>query len=277
MSLADTIAGTVLGGFIAGIVGLLTARYERFLRRRETHMREHDKNFDVIQESLLDLKPQLWPIAKGAENFSLPRWEKPPHTQQFVRYSILDYQRLEPIPGSAFGTSFRTITIDTVLYLDMPNHFPDIAHELDTIEKWVHAEGIRLDELLCEVSEAIYKTMDASDMSVLKWGFDQGKSAQLREIASKDSIESQGYAGFLFLLLIQEDPANWPMNYGLLEKYALIDMLKKLVDKIKTESGTKVSELLELKKRIFAQIDQCNEALELQKHKSSIKGKCEYL
>ena len=277
MSLTDTVAGTVLVGFIAGIVGLLTTRYERSLRRREAHMREHEKNFDVIQDSLLELKPQLWPIAKGAENFMLPRWKKPPYNHQLGTYSIVNYQRFEKLPGSPLDTVFRTITIDKVLYLDIPKHFPDIANQLAAIETWVHTKGVRLDELVYGVSDAIYKTMESSDVSVLHYTFDQGNQATLREIASKDSIESQGYAGFLFLLLAKEDPANWPMNYGILEKYDLLDTLTKLVTEIKDGSGAKMSEMLELKSRIFSQIDACNSVLELQKHKSSLKGKCEYL
>jgi hypothetical protein len=277
MSLTDTVAGTVLGGFIAGIVGLLTTRYERSLRRKEAHMREHEKNFNVIQDSLLELKPQLWPIAKGAENFMLPRWKRPPYKQQLVNYSIVNYQRFEKLPGSGLDTVFRTITVDNVLYLDIPKHFRDIANQLAAIETCVHTKGVQLDELVYEVSDAIYKTMDSSDASVLHYTFDQGNKATLREIASKDSIESQGYAGFLFLLLVKEDPANWPMNYGGLEKYDMLDTLKKLVSEIKDGLGVKASEMLELKSQIFSQIDACNNALELQKHKSSLKGKCEYV
>ena len=107
--------------------------------------------------------------------------------------------------------------------------------------------------------------------------FDQGKSALLKEIASSDTNESQGYAGYIFLMVIGEDPSNWPMGYAGLEKYGLVDGLKEVADKIKKESEAQVSELLRLKKRIFAYIDNCNETMELQKHKSSIKGKCEYL
>jgi hypothetical protein len=277
MSLTDTVAGTVLGGFIAGIVGLLTTRYERSLRRKEAHMREHEKNFDVIQDSLLELKPQLWPIVKGAENFMLPRWKKPPYEQQLVTYSIVNYQRFEKLPGSPLDTVFRTVTVDKVLYLDIPKHFRDIAKQLAAIETCVHTEGVQLDELVYEMSDAIYRTMDSSDVSVLHYAFDQGKKATLREIASKDSIESQGYAGFLFLVLLNEDPANWPMNYGILEKYDLLDALNKVGSEIKERLGAKASQMLELKSRIFSQIDGCNNALELQKHKSSLKGKCEYL
>src|SRR6266496_4142976 len=107
LSLTETFVGTVLGGFIAGIVGLLTARYERTQRRREDHLRQHKKNFDAIQESLVALKSQVWPLtAKGAENLALPRWDKPQHTNQLRSYSIKDYERFQPVSGNAFNTSF---------------------------------------------------------------------------------------------------------------------------------------------------------------------------
>jgi gas vesicle protein len=277
LSLADTFIGTVLGGFIAGIVGVLTARYERSQRRKEAHLREHKKNFNAIQESLDSLKSQVWPLtAKGAENLALPRWSKPQHTQ-LRSYSIKDYQRFQPVSGNAFNTGFEIIDIDDVLYSDIPKHFSDIAHRLDEIERMVQTEGVRLDQLTYEVSAAVYKSMASSELSVLKWTFDQDKSALLREIASSDTNESQGYAGYLFLMVIGEDPANWPMGYAGLEKYGLVGGLKGVADKIKIENEPKVSEMLQLKKRIFTRIDGCNETMELQKHKSSIKGKCEYL
>jgi hypothetical protein len=276
--LVDTIAGTVLGGFIAGLVGLVTARYERSLRRREGHMREHEKNFDAIQESLVDLKSQLWPLtAKGAENLALPKWDKPPQAQQLSRYSITGYQRFEPVSGDPLSTKFKVISVDRVLYTDMPNHFPSIARKLDQIESMARDEGVRLDRLVYEVTTEIWKTMAISDVTVLRWTFDQGKKALLRDIASVDSLESRGYGGFLFLILIGEDPANWPINYRILEQYGLLEGLKIVADKIKQESGNKISDMLHLRKRIFALIDDCDDVLELEKHKISLKGKCQYL
>jgi len=267
-----------LGGFIAGIVGVLTARHERSHRRKEAHLREHKKNFDAIQESLDSLKSQVWPLAaKGAENLALPRRDKPQHIQQLRSYSIKDYQRFQPVSGSAFNTGFKIVAIDEVLYSDMPKHFSDIVHQLGEIEKMVQTLGVRLDQLTYEVSAAVYNSMASSDLSVLKWTFDQGKSALLREIVSSNTNESQGYAGYLFLMVIGEDPANWPLGYAGLEKYGLVDGLKGFANKIRKESEAKVSEMLQLKKRIFTHVDACNETMELQKHKSSIKGRCEYL
>ena len=277
MSLADTVAGTILGGFIAGIVGFLSARYERSLRRREAHMRKHEKNFDAIQESLADLKSQLWPLTKGAEDFALPTWDKPPLAQVLSKYSITDSQRFEPVSGSPLDTKFKIISIDRVLYVDIPNHFPSIAQQLEQIERMARKDGLRLDQLTYEVTAAIWKSMAASDLTVLRWTFDQGKKALLREIASIDSIESRGYGGFLYLILSGEDPANWPMNYRSLGQYGLLDKLKEEADKIKEESGQKISEMLRMKEKIFSFIDRCNDILELEKHKSSLKGKCQYL
>jgi len=278
LSLAETFAGTILGGFIAGIVGFLSARYERSLRRREAHLRKHEKNFDAIQESLADLRSQIWPLtAKGAENLSLPRWDKPPHKEQLREFQVTDYQRFEPISESPLSTRFKLVTVDKVLYSDMPNHFPDIARRLNEIESIVRKDGVKLDELMFEVITAIWKSMAASNLTVLKWTFDQGKTAQLREIASSENIESRGYGGWLFLLLIREDRASWPMNYRDLERYRLLESLSGLAAKVKEENAEKVSNMLGLKNRIFGLVDEGNDALELEKHKSSLRGRCQYL
>ena len=278
MSLAETLGGTILGGFIAGIVGFLSARYERLLRRREAHMREHEKNFDVIQESLADLKSQIWPLtAKGAENLSLPKWDRPQHTKQLCRFSVTDYQRFEPISDNPLGTRFKLIAVDRILYSDTPNHFSTIARQLDEVEKVARKDGVKLDELTFDLIAEIWKSMATSDLTVLKWTFDQGKTIPLREIASSDNIESRGYGGWLFLLVIGEDSANWPINYKDLERYGLLGKLTGLAGEIKGKSEEHVSEILRLKNRIFGLIDHSSETLELEKHKSSLKGRCQYV
>ena len=81
------------------------------------------------------------------------------------------------------------------------------------------------------------------------------QKAILRDIP--DGIESQGYAGWLFLLLIGEDPQNWPMNHRDLKRYGLLDGLEKLAREIRSQNALEVNEMLMLRGRLFTGIERC--------------------
>jgi len=139
----------------------------------------------------------------------------------------------------------------------------------------VRTDGVRVDELLFQVSKAVYSAMASSQLTVLRWTFDQGKKAILSDIP--EGIESQGYAGWIFLLLIGEDPQHWPMNYSNLKHYGILDGLGKLAGEIKSQNASEVDEMLKLRERLFSGIDHRISMIEEQRHKMSFQHGCEYL
>jgi hypothetical protein len=273
----DTFIATLVGAFLAGIVGLFTTRYDRRLRRRDTHLREHKANFVVIQEALVQLKPLVWPLtAKGSENLTLPKWEKPPSSFRLKSYSISDFQTIfETTQQGLPGNNVAITRVDKVLYLDIDTHFPEIATHLAEIERSVRSEGVRLNELVYKVSKAVYTEMASSDLPVLRFTFDRGQAAKLREIP--DGLEGQSYAGWLFLLLIGEDPGNWPNDYGILTRYGLMGGLERVASEIKAKIGPELNEMLRLREGLFTKIDTGIDTIEQQRHKTVMKHGCEYL
>ncbi len=282
MSSTDTFIATLLGGFLAGITGLLTglftSRYDRRLRRREAHRLEHKRNFETIQEALVSMKVEVWPLtAKGAENLMLPRWTKPASAARLKNYSIADFQLIETIGDGGLGPpNLKITTVDKVLYSDMGAHFADLSAQLAGIERSTRTDGVKIDTLQFLVSKAIYSAMASSDLSVLRYTFDQGKRATLRDIPL-DGIEGQGYAGWLFLMLIGEDPGNWPNDYDSLKRYGLLGGLERLAGEIKASVGPEVREMLKLRNELFSKIDSCIEVIERQRHRMTMKHGCEYL
>ena len=282
MSSADTFVPTLLGGFLAGLTGLLTvlfgSRYDRRLKRREAHRLEHYVNFEIIRKALMELKAEVWPLtAKGAEYLMLPRWDQPPSATRLRIYSITDFRLVETIGSGGVGPpNLKITTVDKVLYSDIGAHFPDISTQLDQIVLWTRTKGVKIDELQFQVSKSIYEAIASSDLPVLRFTFDQGKKANLKEIPL-DSMEQRGYAGWLFLLLIGEDPGNWPNDYSSLKKYGLLVGLEKLAGEVKTEISLELKEMLKLRAESLAKIDGCLEAIEQQRHRMTIKHGCHYL
>ncbi len=281
MSSTDTFIATLLGGLLAGLTGLVTSRYDRRLRRREAHLREHKANFEVIQEALVQLRPLVWPLtAKGSEHLQLPKWDKPPSSFRMKSYSISDFQIIFETTqyGGVSGLPGNNVaikTVDRVLYSDIGTHFPELATQLAEIERSVRTDGVRLDELVYQVSKAVYSEMASSDLPVLRFTFDRGQAAKLREIP--DGLEGQSYAGWLFLLLIREDPGNWPNDLGILTRYCLIEGLKEVAEEIRAKVGREVDEMLKLRQGLFAMIEACIDTIEKQRHRMTLKHGCEYL
>jgi len=243
-------------------------------------LREHKENFKIIQEALVALKPLVWPLtAKGSENLSLPKWDKPPSSFVLKSYSIPDFQLVETAPyGDVRGLAGNNVsitTVDGILYSDIDTHFPDIAAQLAEIERSVRSDGVRLGELTYKVSKAVYGEMASSDLPVLRFTFDRGQAAKLREIP--DGLEGQSYAGWLFLLVTKEDPGRWPNDYGILTKYNLIEGLEKVATEIKAKIGPELNEMLRLREGLFTKIDASIETIEQQRHKAVMKHRCQYL
>ena len=63
---------TVLGGLIAGVVGLSSTSISLRSHRREKHFEEHKENLRDLKGALINGKSQLWPFTGDAENVSGP-------------------------------------------------------------------------------------------------------------------------------------------------------------------------------------------------------------
>lgn len=275
VSAYDSVAATILGGAIAGLVGFGTARYESYLKRREAHFREHKENFEIVQEALESLRAEVFPLtAKGVDDLRLPRWKEPPFKRQLERWSIFRYERVEPIGDTG---QFSVTAVDEVLYSDIAKHFAQDAELLADLAKLVRKEGVELDTLTWDVSHAIYDAMGSSDLSVLKWTFQEGKRTSLRDMVTIDSSEAQSYAGVLFLMLTDEDPGNWPNTYAQLKEYELIPDLKAFADTMREKFGPKIVKMLELRTELLRKIDACISTTEQIRHRTRMKGRCQYL
>jgi len=185
----DTFIGALAGGAISGLIGFLTTRYDRRLVRREAHLREHRDNLRMIQQALVLLKEQIWPLtAKGSDDLRLPRWDKPPLANWPKNYSISDFVSVESVTEKGY----QVFAIDKVLYSDIKNHFSELSDQLAEVERKIRTDGVKLDESVYELSSAIYNKLSSSDLSVLKWTFEKGEKAPCERLSSLTQTRASG-------------------------------------------------------------------------------------
>ena len=113
-----------------------------------------------------------------------------------------------------------------------------------------------------ELSERIYSEMYKSKLPVLKWTFDKGEKALLRDF--KGQVEEQEYAGIIFLLVIKQNENTWRQTRETYERYGLYTGLKEIADKIREGNEDKVNKISKLLNGIDELKEECHGLLEKQ-------------
>lgn len=267
-----TIVSTILGGSIAGFIGIFSTLVARYLDRRERHLNEHKENFKIIDRALVELKNKVWPFHYGAENLKLGHTE--PLSDESVRCGILGTMLISSDEDGSQARSFIVDKVDRELYYDIPRHFKDLGKKLREFDESIKKDGINLSILLSKVTEAIYSKMYESDFQVLKWPFDKGVKAYFRDL--KGTLEEQEYSGIIFLILIGEDERSWPNMKNTYERVDLYNGLKKISECLRDEIADDLKNLLSLFKKLDNLENECHKILEKEKHDLKLKGRSKY-
>lgn len=265
------IIATILGGFVAGVVGLYSAFVSRYLDRRERHLNEHKDNFKVIDKAITELRNEIWPFHYGAEMLKLgnPQYEVIPES---IKYGILGISLFYPPEGNEPA---EIIKVEKDLYKDMGKHFRNLANLIADFEESVKTDGIQISKLLHEISEKIYSDLYESDILLLKGPFARTGNASLKDLIG--GIEEQDYAGVIFLFVIDEDENSWPNRKRAFTMYNLLNRLREIADKVKSQLRDKVREMTQLLEKIDDLADESRDLLEKEKHNFKLKGRCEFV
>ena len=82
-------------------------------------------------------------------------------------------------------------------------------------------------------------------------------------------------AGDVFLFTIKEDENSWPTGINYLKHIGLYDIFKNIGDSVNNEMKEEIREMLELRNKLFADIDNCVGEIEIILHQTKLKGRCE--
>ena len=263
---------TVLGGLIAGVVGLSSTYISLRARRREKHFEEHKENLRALKGALNNGKSQLWSFTGGAEDVSLPK-----------RYGI----------NHVFATGINFIinnlvqrdlndkiyNVDKVLYNDIINHFPILLDKLMKTDGDIKENARLIFEDLNKISSSIYGHLNKENLDItLMW--QNGAQNTGNEEAHKLTFNSaqdfyqQFVAGDVFLFAIKEDESNWPNAINFLKKIELYNPFKNIGDAINNEMKDEINEMLKLREKLFSDIDACINEIENILHQTKLKGRC---
>ena len=269
MSLFDSFIGPILGGLIAGLVGLFISRYESSQARGEHHLHEHQDNFKIIEEALTSYaNKNVWVLgfSPAALGFCLPHWDKDPSTS-FNKYSILNYYSF---------SEGKNPSIDKTLYADIPKHFPSLGMCLQEVENSLNNNRVWLDQTVFRLSNFIYAELTKSDLEVVS--LDNRTSRHKLNELNEGSGHLQKYAGWIFLLMIREDEKEWFGEYQKLESAGIIEGLKEHAELLRNKFGPeKIDKMTDTVRATYAKIRNCYNMLEELSHKKKLKGKCEYI
>ena len=262
------IISTIVGALVAGLVGLFSTYMSRYLDRKERHLNEHKDNFALIGRAIDDLCNEIWPLYYGAEQLKLGHLKH--ISPESLRLGIIGVPLFNPKHGD---NPEEIVRVDKDLYKDMSKHFNILTNKLEKYDGAMGKDGLEMSKLLVELSERIYSEMYVSEFPVLKWTFDKGGKALLRDF--KDQLEEQEYAGVIFLLVIRQEKSTWPQTFELYERYGLYKGLNEIANKIRGESEDKVNKMIKLLSGIDKLKEECHDLLEKEKHSFKLKGRCE--
>jgi hypothetical protein len=234
---------TIIGGLVAGVSGILVARYSEKRRRETEHFR------DIKQRCLEPLLKEL----QGLRERVIISEASPLHRM---------CEELESETPWWKGYSFRKIA-DPLLYDDLKNHYQDLYEDLEDIGAWVRTKypDFLLD--ICKLLEMI-----SSDFEFKEFSDELGDML----VRGSFSLEDFPQNAILFLIL-DVDKDLWPNIY--LRVKPVMDKAIHLREKLYM-----VSEAQRARKEmhsIVAMIDNCIDKTKKVIHQTKLRGKCEYL
>lgn len=148
MPLPLSFFATILGGVIAGVVGLSSTYISRRLERRDRHLEDHMENFRIINIALVEMMNEIWPFHYGPEELRLgnPEFDQEP---RIPSNGLLGVQAARPLPDK---NSIEVMKIDMILFRDMKNHFTRLVDAIELFEKSAKVSGTKINEILYRIS-----------------------------------------------------------------------------------------------------------------------------
>jgi hypothetical protein len=238
---------TILGGFIAGVSGILVAWYNEKKRRETEHLQDiKQRCLQPVLRELQDLKEWLMigearPLHWVCEQLeSEPRWWE-------------DYS-LREVAGA-----------DPLLYEDLKNHYQDIYQELEDIEAWVRT---KYPDYLLAVCKLFEKMSGDPELKEFR--------AELVRMNAVDGVffmRGDFPQNVILFLILDVDKDLWPKIYSGVKP--VMDKAIRLKEKFYIVSEAQRAR--EEMHTITPMIDNCMDKIKKAIHQTKLHGKCGYV
>jgi hypothetical protein len=252
------IIGTLAGALIAGIIGLLTTRYDRKLIRREKHLADLQAQFDIISREVNDPFHDMWPPwSDDTMQCPIPYPGIEPNTYPLETYHIPSRQIFEERENKRY-VNYANET----LYLDLENHFPKLWSLLQEWEEKVKKEGPILLKSYYSVCGVLYG--DSIELTRLRMKEDGTNPV--------DATNGAPYDGAALNILLGADEAAWPNLKRSCGKY--FPQVQIIAEKYKNR--VEIETIKRLLEEFSALNEKCNQEIEAVGVEKKLKGNCNY-
>jgi MFS superfamily sulfate permease-like transporter len=249
-----TLISDLLTGIISGISGAIAALVSVYLtnrsNRRLEHYNKHKYNLDLLEKAIRQAMSTVNQYSGRQENpfISEDSLKEEVNTKAWINYSIKNVM-IETKSNQYTNIS----TIDTLLYKDIKNHWPDLYKK---IYDW---DG-KLPDIAIEsrkLNRTIYININ-KNINLYTENFKMRKVILTPVIPPKiitpsmeDKINSLCVDTLMlciynYVMDIQEDV--WPNNSKLIKELGIADIIKKIADEVKIQSKNEIEKLQELLK-----------------------------
>ena len=263
---------TVLGGLIAGIVGLSSTYISLRARRREKHFEEHKENLRALKGALNNGKSLIWPFKNTVENTSGSlQYEINPKLDNGIDFIISEWVHTY--------LDDKIYDVDEVLYKDIKNHFPKLFDKLMKADKDIKEDARIIIEKLNKIRLSIYSHLNKENPDITPLLSNSapkpvnGETSKITFDGAFDILK-QIVTGEVSLFAIGEDENNWLNIINNLKEKGLYNTLKNIGDAVNNEMKEDINEMLGLREKLFSDIDDCINEIETILHQTKLKGRC---
>jgi hypothetical protein len=154
------------------------------------------------------------------------------------------------------------IWCDKILFEDLRNHFPDLAKNLEEVEKRIRHEYPEFYKNIISLLKEIYSCKELEELSK-------------QIVLSVGNYPNLPY-DTVFLIALGYDKGYWLGNYNFFkEKMGKLDLIYELGNKYKESESCKKAR--EIRDNIESLIDSCTRQIDEILYQKELKGKCNYM
>jgi hypothetical protein len=239
----ENIILTVLGGFLASFSGIFVEWWRERRRMRERH-------FEDIKDRCL--KPILEELHNLKGNFE--------YGESRGRWSIqgLEESLKSDIRWWEYFSFNNASKVETLLYEDLKNHYPDLYRDLQNIETWMRSN---YEEYLQAILGLLKTIKEDQEFKAFESEFDVGFVISLYPLHS------------IFFLALGVDISNWPNIYLCVKTKC--DKMRHLKNKFYNSAEAK--KVRNTVQNMVCTIDVCIKKVNEIIIDTKLKGKCKYL
>ena len=253
----ESVSGYIIGALIAGIIGVVTAFYDRKLSRKQRHLEDLQRQLGIISQAVNDPIQLFWPWqSPDTAKCPVRGPDATPNTYPLETYNIGTHQVIHTTEKGTIAE-----IPNKTLYEDFKHHFPKLSNYLEKWQEKVRMDGPKILRAYYDVCDALYD--DAYSINVA-----------IREKSGLAYyVGGHPYDAAALNIILGVDEKSWPnLKHSIEPQIGEVnDIVKKYKDRTEVSVITKLLDEFEQLRR------ECEDAIEEVSVGTNLRGKCMFL